>query len=177
MTDMRTPSGAPEGAMAADLPTHALTLWRPWCWAICHAGKDIENRTWRPPSWMAYGGLVAIHSGQRWDGAAEQWLRDEHYARVGVEPMLVPPTRQEWPGGRIVAIARCTGFVTAGTFGGELNSAEAYVALHSFWFDGPFGWVLRDARVLAKPVPCNGAQGLWSIPEDVRARLLGKAGA
>jgi len=24
----------------------AISLWQPWAWAILHAGKDVENRTW-----------------------------------------------------------------------------------------------------------------------------------
>ena len=23
---------------------HALTLWPEWAWAVCHLGKDVENR-------------------------------------------------------------------------------------------------------------------------------------
>lgn len=27
-----------------------LTLRQPWAWAVCHAGKDVENRGWPVPS-------------------------------------------------------------------------------------------------------------------------------
>lgn len=69
----------------------ALTVRQPWTWAICHAGKDIENRTWpippkhlaRPCSdcldWMAEFGeatecsepepfRVMLHAGKGWSG-------------------------------------------------------------------------------------------------------------
>jgi hypothetical protein len=26
----------------------ALSIRQPWAWAILHAGKDIENRDWKP---------------------------------------------------------------------------------------------------------------------------------
>lgn len=34
-----------------DIPRLALSVRQPWPWAILHAGKDIENR-----SWQAVGG-------------------------------------------------------------------------------------------------------------------------
>jgi hypothetical protein len=36
----------------------ALSIQQPWAWAILHAGKDIENRTWNPQ----YRGELAIHA-------------------------------------------------------------------------------------------------------------------
>ena len=35
-----------------------LSIRQPWAWAILHAGKDIENRTW----FTSYRGEVAIHA-------------------------------------------------------------------------------------------------------------------
>lgn len=154
------------------IPTHALTLWRPWCWAICHAGKDVENRPWKPwPSFLAAGGFVAIHSGARWDVAGEFHLRSMHTDRVGVEPMPEPPTKDEWPGGRIVAIARVVGWVTETNSRSGLTGADAARVKDSDWFFGPVGWVLRDVLVLREPLACKGAQGLWRIPTDMVAKL------
>ena len=36
----------------------ALSIQQPWAWAIIHAGKDIENRTWK----THHRGVVAIHA-------------------------------------------------------------------------------------------------------------------
>lgn len=38
-----------------------LSVRQPWAWAILHAGKTIENRTWP----TAYRGPLLIHAGQR----------------------------------------------------------------------------------------------------------------
>jgi hypothetical protein len=46
--------GAPAGGPAVK----ALSIRQPWVWAIVHAGKDIENRTW----WTPYRGPVLIHA-------------------------------------------------------------------------------------------------------------------
>ena len=31
-----------------------------------------------------------------------------------------------------------------------------------------------DVARLAEPVPCRGAQGLWTLPEDVEAKVMGQ---
>ena len=36
----------------------ALSVQQPWAWAIIHAGKDIENRTWK----TRQRGIIAIHA-------------------------------------------------------------------------------------------------------------------
>jgi hypothetical protein len=36
---------------------------------------------------------------------------------------------------------------------------------------GPIGYVLRDVRALATPVPCRGYQAFWTLPADVAARV------
>src|SRR5438552_6363470 len=36
----------------------ALTVRQPWAWAIVHAGKDIENRSWK----SQFRGQIAIHA-------------------------------------------------------------------------------------------------------------------
>jgi hypothetical protein len=38
-----------------------LSFWQPWCWAITHLGKDVENRVWR----TNYRGPLLIHAAQR----------------------------------------------------------------------------------------------------------------
>jgi hypothetical protein len=36
----------------------AISIQQPWAWAILHAGKDVENRSWSTP----FRGEVAIHA-------------------------------------------------------------------------------------------------------------------
>jgi hypothetical protein len=120
-----------------------LTLIRPWAWAVAHAGKDIENRTWEPPSSLV-GGFVAIHAGKKWDENAALGIELELGIRV--------PDQEDHPSGVIVAVARLAGVQREG--------------LGNPWFCGPVGWQLRGV-VQIDPVPCKGAQGLWVIPDPV----------
>jgi hypothetical protein len=45
----------------------ALSVRQLWAWAIIHAGKDIENRSWR----THYRGEVAIHASSKIDENAK----------------------------------------------------------------------------------------------------------
>ncbi len=67
--------------------THALTLHRPWPWAIIHGSKRVENRSWAPPAWLI-GQRLAIHAGKRWDADGADYVEsvtqadDEDFASL-----------------------------------------------------------------------------------------------
>lgn len=48
----------------------AISIQQPWAWAILHAGKDVENRTWR----TTYRGPVAIHASKAVDPEGSAFL-------------------------------------------------------------------------------------------------------
>lgn len=116
-----------------------LTLQRPWEYAIFNLGKDVENRTWRPPVSMI-GQYLAIHAGQTYDKAGARWIEQKF-------GLVIPETQ----GGVIVGVVKLADVVTEST---------------SPWFVGPFGWVLAE-KVAIEPVPCSGKLGLWALPDDV----------
>ena len=179
----------------------ALTLTPPWGNCIALYNKDIENRTWVPPSTLL-GQTFAIHQGKAWTPAVRQeveavaeWLGDD----LVHGPLQVE--RQHYKQG-VVALARFVGVVDArpkserisgpGVYvvheaaegdpvsfemavGGAPSrgdaSAWAYAAVNSRWWIGPVGWLLADVRRVAPVIECSGAQGLWTLPEDVEAEL------
>jgi len=147
----------------------ALTLWQPWAWAIAHAGKTIENRTWQPPAALL-GRRIAIHAGQHYDADAWAWAIEETTAR--------PPDKRLCPRGVVEAVATVTGAVAiAGSsvqWVGSLTEEEVCELVDSAWFQGPVGWVLRDVVALPEPVPCRGARGLWDLPAEVEALVMGQ---
>ena len=141
-----------------------LTLRMPWSWAICHAGKRIENRTWRPNPWKVRDGLwLAIHCGKSVDGDMEPEVvqRAQAYRRsAGLEPFPKMTRRMlRADAGKIVAVARVAGTVTA-----SLDP----------WFVGPLGWVLENVVVLAEPVARTGALGLWKLDPKVLSAVIGQ---
>jgi hypothetical protein len=133
----------------------ALTLHQPWAYAVAHLGKDIENRTWRPPAALT-GQRVAIHAAKQWDyqrvwDIVGQWGT----ARL-IDLDLLDFGQIDAQRGHIIATAIVSGVVTSSA---------------SPWWCGPLGWQLTDVRTLVKPVACKGAQGLWTVPVDVLAAI------
>jgi hypothetical protein len=119
----------------------ALTVRQPWAWAIIHAGKNIENRTWTNRHAI---GVVAIHAGSGTDPLNE-WPR-------GVRK----PKNGELIHGAIIGIVEIVGVV-------ERHDSK--------WFRGPLGWLLRKPQPLAVPIHCRGHLGLWRLPRNVRDRI------
>jgi hypothetical protein len=133
------------------LPEFALSIRQPWAWAVIHAGKDIENRSWKPGNpGLKFRGPVAIHAAQ---GMTEdEYLYDWRDIRYIAKNAGKPP--EEWPWapaardlnyGGIVGVATITDIVTSSL---------------SPWFFGRQGLVLTDVQ----PVPflrCQGALGFF----------------
>lgn len=122
----------------------ALTLWRPWPWAILHGGKRIENRSWAPPASIV-GQVIALHAGKRWD--------DDGALTIALRSRCMPDDEADHPLG-IVGVARVSGFVT--------QSDDP-------WFVGPCGWTLDSVVALPQPIPVQGAQGLWWLSPEIAA--------
>lgn len=128
----------------------AVTVYRPWAWAIAYLGKDIENRGKRlqkkPGTW------IAIHAGKTWDQDGADFIERINPRAEALIPM---PPEEEQPTG-IIALARF---------------AENVTKSDSEWFFGPIGWRFDDAFALIVPIPCRGFQGLWAVPNEHLPRL------
>lgn len=137
----------------------ALTVRPPWSDAIAHGGKTVENRGRQ----THYRGLLAIHAGKRFDWDAE-------YPPGEMRKWCAP---EDLPLGAIVAVADLTGCHSSSTTCGPDG-----IGLCSPWgrWDA-WHWQLSNVRPLADPVPCRGALGLWTVPDEVesavRAQLEG----
>lgn len=138
----------------------ALTVQQPWAWAIFH-GKTIENRT---QQW-SYRGPLAIHAGQRfserggesplvieaWERAGGPLLHDLHHGAIlGVVDLV-----DVHPSAGCCAPWGESSYV-------EHGGRERRQIVHL---------VLENPRLLAEPIPCKGALGLWTPPADIVERL------
>lgn len=114
----------------------ALSVRQPWAWAIIHAGKDIENRSWQAVNHgLRVRGRICIH-------AAKGMTRDEYEeAREFIDSLgyHTPDAHALYRGGII----------------GDVEVVDVVGKSDSPWFFGPRGLVLRDPR----PVPFIPAQG------------------
>lgn len=119
----------------------ALSILQPWAWLIVTGQKDIENRVWH----TTYRGPVLIHAGKKYN------KRD--YAD-DAEDFENYPNREELIGG-IVGIATITDCVSESS---------------SRWFNGPYGFVLKDARRFPL-VPMPGQLRFFDVPDAILAKL------
>lgn len=130
----------------------ALSIRQPWTWAILHAGKRVENRTWPAPE-SAIGETIAIHAGRSYDHEGRAWIEQT----LGRYVPLCKSARGAIVGtARLAACERITGILRR-----DLTP----------WHCGPWCWALDDVRPLSEPVPCKGRLGLWSLDAET-ARLV-----
>lgn len=135
----------------------ALSVRAPWWWFILHGGKDIENRDWP----TRYRGPVLIHASKWW--VMREIADDTDYAKT---------------------VARKAGGFAAesgttyrkmkeagGCIVGRVDIVDCVSASDSPWFAGKYGFVLADPVAFAKPIPCKGALGFFTLPDDVLAQI------
>lgn len=119
----------------------ALSVRQPWAWAIIHAGKDIENRSWQAVNHgLRVRGRICIH-------AAKGMTKDEYdEAREFIDSLgyYTPEAHALYRGGII----------------GDVEVVDVVSKSDSPWFFGPRGLVLRDPRPMAF-VPAQGALGYF----------------
>jgi hypothetical protein len=123
---------------AADLaPARALSIRQPWAWAILHAGKTIENRTWP----TKYRGPLLLHAGQRQD--PEGW--------AALEAMKLELPLSVQTGGIVGAVdlIDC------------VRNDPSEWAIPEHWH-----WVLARPRPLPFQ-PCKGQLGIFALTLDL----------
>jgi len=111
----------------------AISIRQPWAYLVVAGVKTIENQTWTTD----YRGAVLIHAAVETDREARRQLR-----RLDVE---VPG---ELVRGAIVGFAELVDVVT--------ESSDRF-------FSGPFGFVLRNAQPLKRPIPMPGRLRLFDV--------------
>lgn len=148
----------------------ALTLWRPWDWAIVLGAKPVENRGWKPFDSVLCK-RIAIHAGVQYDKQGAKFIDRALMMDAFVNRA---PDALKWPGGLIVGTVRVQGWFTESDRCG-IDEQEAAKLRASTWYsDGAVGWVLRDPVQFPERerVACRGMQGLWELPSNVAAKVL-----
>ena len=124
----------------------AISIRQPWAWAILHAGKPVENRTWA----TRFRGRVLIHAGRTFDREGYEWIA-LNAERLGL-PVGAVPGPNGFPMG---------GVVGAVTVADCVEEGDGHPVEDSPWFFGPFGFVLTDPEA-CELVPCPGRLGFFS---------------
>lgn len=148
----------------------ALTVQQPWATLIVGGYKRIETRTRD----TKFRGTLAIHAGKSLPcrlGEVRHYGPD-FWVERDRSGLLLRSTRLAWPYrlplGAVVGTAIL--FQTRSTDSLEYKPPADEIPLgdHS---PGRWGWYLESARRI-KPTACNGALGLWNLPEDVAASIF-----
>lgn len=129
----------------------AISIRPPWAWAILHAGKDIENRTWK----TKMQGTIAVHASQT---MSRQYYEASLKEIKKISPDVHIPTYDAMVRGAIVGIVDVVGCE-------EHTKSKWQVRDH-------YGFLLANPRVLREPIPCNGRLNFWEVPDDIARRIL-----
>jgi hypothetical protein len=153
--------------MSGSGPIRGLTVRQPWAFAISHLGKRVENRTWQ----SYYRGLIAVHAAAGFNGDDKRM--------VGVAAELAGVSEKTVADGAatrgaVVAVARLADVCSESLRIGFTMPSACGCGLWAF--NQQRHLRLIDVRPLAEPVPCKGALGLWTLPDDVEAAVAAQLG-
>jgi len=140
----------------------ALSIHQPWAWAILHAGKCVENRTWQ----THHRGPLLIHASKS-RRSSDAWLADEWRERFGLDR----PPWEELPTGVLVGVVELVACLPLAEWR-EWHAAGDPRATHveamtSPWAEGPWCWVLAEPKALEEVKPWKGQQNLFEVAEGV----------
>ena len=114
-----------------------LSVRQPWAWLLVNGYKDIENRTWE----TRHRGPLLIHAGKTFDAAGYAWVTHS-FSQIAL------PTIGSFPLGCIV---------------GQVSVYAMSIWNISKWFEGPWGWRVRDAVAFAQTTPYRGRLKLFDV--------------
>lgn len=117
----------------------ALTVKAPWAWAIIHAGKNVENRTWP----TKFRGTIAVHASGGCLAKYWAWARDL-MAAIGIDV----------PGLDRLALGKVIGYVDVVDC---VRDSSSPWAMAEHWH-----WVLANPRA-CEPFPARGSLGIWNL--------------
>ena len=113
-----------------------ISIRQPWASLIVAGVKDIENRSWQ----TKYRGKLLIHASQKFDKAGLEMMKKMKIPEIIIETM------KDYRGGII----------------GEVNLVDCVKKSDSEWFEGPYGFVLKNAKILTFK-PCKGKLGIFDL--------------
>ena len=134
----------------------AISIQQPWAWAILHAGKDVENRTWA----HNYRGPILIHASKKFDYEGYQWLLLNYPKITGCPSTDIPYCSRNRSRGKLNIPYQMGGIVGVSVIKKIVRSID-----YSPWMFGPWGWVLENPKPI-EFIPCRGQLGLFNVEID-----------
>lgn len=149
-----------------------ITLWQPWATLMALRLKHFETRSWA----TNYRGLLAIHAAARpvrWESEVNITM-GVYLREYGLR------SRDDFPYKAIVGVGNLTGCYATPTVWGDEIAYSSGVTLppgrpesdFGNYAPGRYAWHVPDVVGFKEPIPCSGAQGLWTPDDEVRAQVL-----
>jgi hypothetical protein len=127
-------------------PTFVLTIRQPWAWAIIYAGKNIENRSWKPNRPCR----VLVHAGKVFEPQGLASLRQ--LRKLGVITVPVP---RRYPSGVIIGAVDVTSW--------DHDDDRNDWAAPGYWH-----WNLANPVPASRVIAVTGAPTFFRPPLDWR---------
>lgn len=127
----------------------ALSVAQPWATCIISKGKNIENRSWN----TKFRGYVAIHASKSIDSERFEYCQDNYKCDL---------TPDNIDFGAIIGFAEIVDVITKKDITRETKK----------WFQGDFGFHLKNIIKLKNPVKVNGALGFWKVKGKILNAVL-----
>lgn len=134
----------------------ALSGYAEWFWLMARNYKDVENRNWPMTRYIKRSELpirVYLHASKTMAPQADIEF---------IKAKLTPEQRREF---ELVNWGKYRGHII-----GEITITDevtfddiAMPAVHSRWFFGPHGFVVKDGVLYETPVPCKGQLGFFQV--------------
>jgi len=155
----------------------ALSLWQPWASLIPAGIKLHETRSWPAPATII-GQRIAICSAKTdkgW-GLLELPQRDLLARRFDMDTPF-GKTREELADQFPLGVVVCTAVVVHSWSTTLIATADEDDRAAGDWRDGRWAWGLAHVRPVRHRVPVKGAQGIFTLQDDVvdRLRIVGAA--
>ncbi len=133
----------------------ALSIKQPWVHAIFRLGKNIENRNWG----TNFRGVVAVHASKSTPKIEYLYAVEDVHEIAPIPTQSIKDSFVEFPPvfGAIIGTVEIVGCV-------EFSTGQ--------WFQGDFGFVLENPRLLKTPIPCKGALGFWEVPQNILEQFI-----
>lgn len=143
-----------------------FSILQPWATLMAINAKLVETRSWA----THYRGEVAIAASARLPWKLHRLCLVEPFASVLAAAGFADP--DSLPLGTIVAVGnldscRPTDVVRFENALAGKACRQPYENAFGDYTDGRFGWEFTNVRALARPVPCKGALGLWTLPPEI----------
>ena len=135
----------------ADKPTLALSVQQPWSWLIVNGHKDVENRSWS----TKIRGRVFIHAGLKQDYDAYDGDPANRPLELYIVDKISFEAITEWDQ---LPIAKYLGAII-----GEVTIVDCVTESGNQWFEGPYGFLLKDPVAYDTPIRCPGRLGFWPV--------------